>query len=175
MAAQAADSLKITVNGAVVVNFNAPGETGEFFSALQVAPFPDGFIAGTLYLIEPQAEWGTGSEITSLGGVDLTGKHVSDALSFNGSQQTGKFNVFFISDGATAAQLKDFPIFATTNSIDETGKPQDVSAFFGFPKGAIIVLSDVGGGVPEPAAWALMILGFGAAGAALRRDRRAIA
>ncbi|MBL8773239.1 MAG: PEPxxWA-CTERM sorting domain-containing protein [Phenylobacterium sp.] len=32
-----------------------------------------------------------------------------------------------------------------------------------------------GGGVPEPGAWALMILGFGAAGAALRRRRPAAA
>ena len=31
------------------------------------------------------------------------------------------------------------------------------------------------GGVPEPAGWALMILGFGLAGAALRRQRAAIA
>ena len=31
------------------------------------------------------------------------------------------------------------------------------------------------GGVPEPASWALMILGFGAAGSMLRRRRRAIA
>jgi len=30
-------------------------------------------------------------------------------------------------------------------------------------------------GVPEPAAWALMIMGFGAAGAALRKGRRALA
>lgn len=33
--------------------------------------------------------------------------------------------------------------------------------------------SDVTGGVPEPAAWALMILGFGATGAAMRRRSRA--
>jgi hypothetical protein len=32
-----------------------------------------------------------------------------------------------------------------------------------------------GGGVPEPASWALMILGFGAAGAALRRRRTVLA
>jgi hypothetical protein len=30
-------------------------------------------------------------------------------------------------------------------------------------------------GVPEPAAWGLMILGFGAAGATLRRRRAAVA
>lgn len=32
-------------------------------------------------------------------------------------------------------------------------------------------LCDVGGAVPEPSSWALMILGFGGAGAALRRRR----
>ena len=35
--------------------------------------------------------------------------------------------------------------------------------------------ADSGGGVPEPATWGLMILGFGAAGAALRRRRMATA
>ena len=30
----------------------------------------------------------------------------------------------------------------------------------------------IGGGVPEPAAWSLMILGFGAIGASVRRRRR---
>jgi hypothetical protein len=33
----------------------------------------------------------------------------------------------------------------------------------------------VGGGVPEPASWALVILGFGLAGATMRRRRTAIA
>jgi hypothetical protein len=34
---------------------------------------------------------------------------------------------------------------------------------------------DVGGGVPEPSAWALMLLGFGGLGAAMRRRRTAAA
>ncbi len=33
----------------------------------------------------------------------------------------------------------------------------------------------VTGGVPEPATWAMMILGFGAAGSVLRRRRAAVA
>ncbi|MBI1196456.1 MAG: PEP-CTERM sorting domain-containing protein [Phenylobacterium sp.] len=32
-----------------------------------------------------------------------------------------------------------------------------------------------GGGVPEPATWALLVLGFGAAGATMRRRRAALA
>jgi hypothetical protein len=34
------------------------------------------------------------------------------------------------------------------------------------------VAGDVTGGVPEPGTWALMILGFGGAGASLRMRRR---
>jgi hypothetical protein len=38
-----------------------------------------------------------------------------------------------------------------------------------------ISFNQISGGVPEPAAWALMILGFGATGLALRRRRRSAA
>ena len=38
-----------------------------------------------------------------------------------------------------------------------------------------ITLAPVAGAVPEPATWAMMILGFGAAGATLRRRRQAFA
>jgi hypothetical protein len=70
---------------------------------------------------------------------------------------------------------------ATSNATDLT--------FLGFSDLGIIVLDDIsvtgpaggrnpggglggGGGVPEPSAWALMILGFGGVGAALRSVRR---
>jgi hypothetical protein len=37
------------------------------------------------------------------------------------------------------------------------------------------VFSDNGGALPEPAAWAMMVAGFGLAGAGLRRTRRRLA
>jgi hypothetical protein len=40
---------------------------------------------------------------------------------------------------------------------------------------AYIVAGDVTGGIPEPGTWALMILGFGGAGASLRISRRRLA
>ena len=160
------DSLKITVGGTSVVDFSAATEDVQFFSALQVGAFPDGFKPGTLYLTEPAAE-GAGSELTSLGGTDISRLHVSDALSINGALGTGKFNVFFISDGASADHRNDFPIFATVTMMPEGGGPMDVSSVFGFPKGSIIVQSDI----PEPATWAMMLVGFGGLGAVLRRRR----
>jgi len=48
--------------------------------------------------------------------------------------------------------------------------PDDFDPFFATRDLAFQVTPvSVGGGVPEPASWALMILGFGAAGASLRR------
>ncbi len=45
-------------------------------------------------------------------------------------------------------------------------------AFHDFQQGQTFTLGLVAGGVPEPSAWALMILGFGVAGAALRARKR---
>lgn len=163
------DSLKITdANGNVVVNFSATDESTQFFSALQVGSFPPNtFKAGTLFFTEPKGE--TDSILTTLDNppVDVTSKNASDALSINGSLLTGKFNVFFISDGASAAQAMMFPIFATQSTTDEVAGNMDVSATFGFPAGSIIVTSDV----PEPPTWALMLIGVSGVALALYRRK----
>lgn len=53
---------------------------------------------------------------------------------------------------------------------DNIGTPRDYqSAFFYYET------SVVGGGVPEPASWAMLISGFGLTGAAMRRRRVALA
>jgi hypothetical protein len=44
-----------------------------------------------------------------------------------------------------------------------------------FTQGSMIDLLDVSQPVPEPASWALMLLGFGGLGAVLRRSRRQLA
>ena len=43
-----------------------------------------------------------------------------------------------------------------------------------FFKGRRVVLIGVPGLVPEPASWAIMLLGFGVAGASFRAQRRAL-
>jgi hypothetical protein len=69
-------------------------------------------------------------------------------------QAAGRFDGYFTVgryDGLYGADVGAGAIFAITRAYATVEQPQ--------------------AGVPEPAAWALMILGFGAAGAALRRRR----
>ncbi|MBS0360890.1 MAG: PEPxxWA-CTERM sorting domain-containing protein [Proteobacteria bacterium] len=63
----------------------------------------------------------------------------------------------------TATEAGSFQFDVRSYSVDGIGPLMDN------------VTVDVTGGVPEPATWALMILGFGAAGAALRRRREMLA
>ena len=63
--------------------------------------------------------------------------------------------------------------FGTQQTTSRGFPPQADSGYLAFDNISVSPVS--AGGVPEPGAWALMILGFGAAGAALRRRRAAIA
>ena len=78
--------------------------------------------------------------------------------------------------GNTAYQTAAGPITFTsinqvvTLSSDDIGGPRSYDrAFFYYETAA------VGGGVPEPASWAMLIAGFGLTGAAMRRRRIALA
>jgi hypothetical protein len=68
-------------------------------------------------------------------------------------------------------------LFAQTNLNAQLLFGQTATAQMTLPEGFTytsasgVFLTDTAGGVPEPAAWALMILGLGGAGAALRRRR----
>jgi len=64
------------------------------------------------------------------------------------------------------AKIGTFTALATINNGSETGSLAENAGFVGVPRLTV---------VPEPATWGLMILGFGAAGAALRRRRTLVA
>jgi hypothetical protein len=94
---------------------------------------------------------------------------------------TGAIEVTGISgahlDAGTTYQLvanvdSSFDGFWNWNTTGATGNVSEDNfvVIDNFTTGAFDVLS---GGVPEPASWALMLVGFGGAGAALRRRRRA--
>ncbi len=67
------------------------------------------------------------------------------------------------------------------NQFQFRGITRDTADIYGFRFGGSYILAsgtatgDVIGGIPEPTTWALMILGFGSAGAMLRRRRSSYA
>ncbi len=81
----------------------------------------------------------------------------------------------------STSDLQGFPIsgapvvLSGANIAYVTFAPKDNIFFFGYGLDDLTFNSGPsGGGVPEPASWALMILGFGGVGALLRQRRRGL-
>lgn len=104
----------------------------------------------------------TGGDATFLAAL-LGTVNTSGAL--QGSQ---RFSFGFLNGTIDPNQDIDFnPNVDSTFRIDLTGGGQTVSAFAQLGAGGQIAA------VPEPATWAMMLIGFGAMGVSLRRRRRA--
>lgn len=87
-------------------------------------------------------------------------------------------------DGSTANYGLALAQFGQAQFFGFTSDRQIASINFGLPNAGTtqagsfqidnLTIGNVGGAVPEPSAWALMILGFGAAGAVMRTRSRAL-
>jgi hypothetical protein len=82
-------------------------------------------------------------------------------VSVTGTAPLGGYNSFFNADNSTSVTARAY-------SNNEGG-------FAGTSGALVTTFSTVAGGVPEPASWALMIVGFGLVGGSLRQRRSAIA
>jgi hypothetical protein len=129
-------------------------------------------------------------QITAITGVQTHGAAHSSITGVSG--WAGADNLFFdptvggayfTFGGAsyTTLALGEWNLFHWNNSenalsfnVDNVGYPQNGQPI-AFRVGSEGQTSETAGAVPEPAAWTLMILGFGAAGAALRRRRAILA
>lgn len=114
--------------------------------------------------------------------------HSADS-SFFGSPIFYTFETLTLAGGAAAPGFLAQAVAETPVVNPGDGGPADYVGFFsidsnffgsafaasGDLRPEVYAVEAVGGAVPEPAAWAVMILGFAAAGSALRRRRAALA
>jgi hypothetical protein len=136
-----------------------------------------------------------GSPTVNIGGLPANWSDNGDqAFAYNHEDGFGYFGYVVNRDQTTGQaydqQTVEFqvtaPGIALTDALDKTGQSYTPNGFFfavdvatldaaGAPIATGLVGSGAGVVVPEPAAWTLMLLGFGGLGAALRRRRAVLA
>lgn len=92
-----------------------------------------------------------------------------------------KITVDGVTDYTSNAVPSGGPVVVHLSGLNLTGGTHAIEMFHGsgnsewlFASEIQFFSSDTSGGVPEPASWALMLIGFGAIGASLRRRRIAV-
>ena len=102
-----------------------------------------------------------GYNFANLGGNDQivysgTTRGISTSFALAGNQSFGSYSLFF-----KAGDAGTLNFFTGTGSADNVGPLLDK-----------VTLSIASGAVPEPAAWAMMLAGFGLVGTAMRRRQK---
>lgn len=94
----------------------------------------------------------------------------------NPFQQNGKTNADYQISGADFTSIRittcTLAIDCTANAIELLGGTGTGTGIFLEKQNSITLTPPVTSPVPEPATWAMMLFGFGAMGASLRRSRR---
>lgn len=158
-----------------------------------ISPFTNsGTLSGTASLYS-STPWTTGDLATYLGGLDASPANPIGAF-LPSTQGCGTNPLQACDPGATGFYVFTANLGSTTllanNLVGGTGQDNYLMTLGqSLAPGSYIVaflqqtddygatansgaIFEVGGGVPEPATWAMMVLGFGAAGVAIRRGRR---
>lgn len=166
-------TLQLDTIGSVSITIFNPGDPGASFTHAQtqvseVVTGPGGPLANTY-------------TATSVGGIVPVGPFAVEVLppvtvtdNLTAPQASGVFAAFETNGAGTISYNSQFgPTF--TSSITTSG-PLGVSGTGALQSGSFTVTYDyTAAAVPEPAGWALMILGFGGLGSMLRRRRTALA
>jgi hypothetical protein len=121
--------------------------------------------------------WGAASTAIILDVSDLLANNVTEAQFFMGSTTNGESWVIFGSnDGVTFGELLTGNNELTWNDLPDWGSFTEY-AFTAGGEGQNVLLGGLSltQSVPEPATWAMMLLGFGAMGVAFRRRKRTAA
>ena len=125
---------------------------------------------------------GVGSPLSSLSQSISTVAGASYLLTYELGSADGPSGILASAAAASAESVSTLPginnweveslAFTAIGSTTEISFVGDQGRYIGLDN---VSVTQVGGGVPEPATWALMISGFGLAGAVLRRRRAGIA
>lgn len=145
-------------SGTHFLDMNGEGASGGIFQDVAgIAP------GSQVTLSFYTAQWATNSsgEAITATLIDATTLAVLGSLTVNDIDHSVWTQHSFTASGPTSGNLR-------VQLVGTTG-------FQAGPGLDNVVLSVTGGGVPEPASWALMIAGFGGVGAAMRRRRAALA
>jgi hypothetical protein len=163
IAAPASAAIVFTVNGA--------------FSSFPIGGAPQGTLTGTFT---------TDDALTTVTAVDLTSSAfgpyqsaIYNSLAGASQDLPDGFAVGNLPQPFTSALFLYFstPLTVSGGTFDGEQSGEDQLTVGGVPlsprylNGSVTAGVPAAAGVPEPAAWALMIVGFGLAGAALRRRR----
>lgn len=115
-------------------------------------------------IVKPMFVNNTGITYTNVSGT-YNGVTASRSVQFFNSTNYGGFNVGFVGQGTG-------PVLYTGSTADPVfnlGTFQLQPFGFGVKGGYTVTIAAVAAAVPEPATWAMMILGFGLVGYAVRR------
>ena len=127
---------------------------------------------------------GDDNSIVDISGNALTASATQLSFDFGGADNS--YVLFMNTDGSDISTFRSLWTIQTSGSFTSFRDPKEVIRFAFLPdgdpyiteaarSGVVAFASVVGAGpVPEPATWAMMIAGFGLAGAATRRARRSV-
>lgn len=149
-------------------NFRAtPGPNGTFSGAFFNTGIAKGTFTDTFTFTLPASGLGSGTvttSVTDLGSandLDFTSVVVNGIAAEITRTAAGAFEVAFINNVPIAANQ--------LNRIVVTGVSRGNGAY-----GGQATFTPLAGAVPEPATWAMMMLGFGVVGLSMRRRRTAV-
>ena len=149
-------------------NFQATaGPNGTFSGAFRVEGLKSGTFTDTFTFTLPTNGLGSGTVTTSVtdlfsaNDLDFTSVTINDIAAQITKTAGGAFEVAF---------TNNVPIVAgQLNKLVVTGESRGNGAY-----GGQATFTPVNSAVPEPATWAMMIMGFGVVGYAMRRRRTAV-
>jgi hypothetical protein len=165
--AQAADSYLIQLDDASVEG-QITGNTYKNGTLIQSVVFAGEHLFSS-YSLWSGATLGTSFD-NQFNYYDLDGVTLSDTVHVYGTAGDGFFWIDFRSDPELAGPLPDGGHFIEDGSFQPAVYPGTVSNGDYYN---LQIASDVGD-VPEPAAWALMLIGFGGMGTMLRARRKGV-